>query len=494
MKILSNQIEQGLAVVAVGGALVRANALQDLSREVIHLKQLGCKAILFDLAKVQRMNMAGLAALIELVSRNHQTEFGFCALPPKPLAFLRKSGLDRGVRIFSSTAEAQSDPTFQRFLLSGVKTVLLCAGKGSRVAPLTGLVPKPLLDIAGRPTMHRIIDHLAQFGLRDIVLNPGHLGNQIIDYFRATPMPDAHITFANEGQWLDGQWQAAPIGSASTLRRLQDRNAAFDSDVVVLCADALIDLDIGEMMRAHRASGAAATIAALRVPREDTRKYGIIEVGRDHEVTRFVEKPSPSVTDSTLANSGIYIFKPQVFDLLSQAEGLDIAYDLLPTIMSMGQKIHVYAKEFSWVDIGCGRDYAQAVQKSLSGQVCSMAPMGREILPYVWAMPDAQVSRRAKITGPCHIGSGARIAAGAELNGFCTVGAGAVVEERTYLRDCLVMPDTRVAAGAWAKNMILNATWAVDHRYADGSVQNSSAYEHVGPIENRLLLNFKKSA
>ena len=494
MSIERNQIEHGLSVVKLSGSLVRTRALRDLTRQVEQLRAEGCRGILFDLSRIKRVNMTGLASLIELVARNPKTDFGFCEVPPKTMSFLHKSGLDRGLHFFASLEEAQKNPHFQSHMLSGVRVVLLCAGKGSRVAPLTDLTPKPLLDMAGRPTMHRIIDHLGQFGLHDILLNPGHLGHQIIDYFRSAPTPDARITFVNEGQWSESQWQSAPIGSASTLRRIQDRNAAFHDDVVVLCADALIDLDMAEMMQAHRRSGAAATIAALTVPETETHKYGIIEANPDQMVTRFIEKPAQGETSSQLANSGIYIFKPEVFDLIGEAEGLDIACDLLPAIMAGGQKIHVYDKPFSWVDIGCGRDYAVAVRKCLAGEIPSAEPVGQEIRPNVWAMPDAKVSRRAEISGPCHIGAGARIEAGAKLSGTCSVGAGAVIEGRTHLRNSMVMPDTWVKAGALADSMILHATWAVNHRFADGSAQNCAAYEHVEALDTGVPLTIRKSA
>lgn len=487
MLIDTEFLENGLAVMKLTGRLVRTSALLNLSEMIVKLQGQGRRGLLLDLSKVHKINMAGTAALVELVARNPKADLALCAVPRNTLEFLRKSGLDRGLQIFPSVQDACQHPDFRAHTLVGTPAVILCAGKGSRVAPLTEVSPKPMLDVAGRSTLHRIIDHMASFGLRDVLLNPGHLGHEIIDYFRANAQPDLRITYVNEGHWRDGDWQSAPIGSASTLKRMQDQNAAFDSDFIVLCGDALIDIDLSEMMREHKASGADATIAALTVPESEVHKYGIIEATSTQTVTRFVEKPEPGVTDSRLANSGIYIFKPSVLELLSNEEGLDIACDLLPSIMTSVGKIHVYNSPFAWVDIGCGRDYARAVGKCLAGETPFAAPLGQEIRPGVWAMPNAYVSPRAEITGPCHIGAHARVEAGAKLTGTCSIGAGATIEGKTLLRDCIVMPETCVEQGTWAQDMIVHPQWAVDHTRADGSPQERGALKGISSTKSAKL-------
>lgn len=480
-------LDNGLAVVALSGRLGYASALRNLTEIVADLEARGRRGILLDHGKVSRVSMAGLGALIELVARHPQIDFGCCALPGTMQAALKKSGLDRGLHLYDSVEAACEDPRFRVRSLRGVRAVLLCAGKGSRVAPLTEVVPKPMLDVAGRPALQHIMDHLGRFGVREVILNPGHLGPQIIDHIRANPDPDRGVFFAKEGRGGARNWQSDPIGSASTLRRLHRDHAAFSEDVIVLCGDALIDLDMTQMMRAHRRCGADVTIAALPVPAEEVHKYGMIETGPEGVVHRFVEKPGPGVTDSRLANTGIYIFRPEVFDLLPDTTGLDIACDLLPAVMRAGGTVQVHAAPFSWIDIGCGRDYARAVQLALSGAVPGLVPTGREIRPGVWAAEGAEVSSRARITGPCHIGAGARVAAGATLEGVCSIGAGAVIEARSLLRDSIVMPQTRVGPGAWAEGMILHGDWAVAHARADGTAQSRLPLDGVSPAGDAVI-------
>ena len=474
-KILGN----GLALINLSGDLKRASALNTLSEATTRLNQRGKRAILLNFEKIRRINMAGLAGLVEFIARHRKTDIALCALPNRQMAFLRQSGLDRGLMVFASVEAACANPSFKQHSLAGVRAVILCAGTGSRVAPLSNVTPKPMLDIAGRPALHRIMDHLSQFGLRDVLLNPGHLGYQIIEKTRDSKPCDTQVTFVNEGRWDHGQWTCQPIGSASTLLRMQNELAAFDSDFFVLCGDALIDLDLSEMMRQHRESGADATIAAQKVPEHAVQKYGIMETGPQNSVMRFFEKPNPDVTESRLANTGIYIFKPEVLPMLPPGTGSDIAGELLPKILENGGRIHAYDKAFSWIDIGCGRDYAEANTKVLRKELSFASPIGTQIREGVWAMPDARVSPDARITGPCHIGPGAVIEAGAQLEGVCSIGHNAHVASGSVLRNCIVMPQTYVAPGAWAENMILHADWAIEHTRADGTPQAKTPLENV---------------
>lgn len=485
MMLLTTQlVDDGLAIIAVSQDLVHASAVKPLADTCESLSESGRRGILIDMSRVRRMNMSGLASVVELVSRHPKWDIGLCAVPKHISQMVSQSGLDRGLSIFADVDSARRAPAFLGRSLSGTRTVLLCAGRGSRVAPMTDITPKPMLDIAGQPVLHRIMDHLAGFGLRDILFNPGHLGDQVIDYFQATIWPDTRIQFANEGQFEDGVWTAAPIGSASALKRMQVTSAAFRSDFVVMCGDALVDLDLAEMMRRHRETGAAVTIAAQTVAADQTRKYGMIETAPAGQITRFVEKPKPGTTDSRLANTGIYIMKPEILGLIPNAPDLDIATHLLPAVLAARLPMRVYDQPFAWVDIGCGRDYAEATSRCLAGDLPFAPPTGKEVRPGVWAAASARVSNQARIEGPCHIGQGAVVAPGATLRGACAIGAGAEVAGNSVLQDCIVMPDTRVGSGTWGKGLILHGDWAVNQAWADGRKTLHPPLDHVETLRS----------
>jgi mannose-1-phosphate guanylyltransferase len=477
-------VDDGIAVINVSGSFTKASVVHNFAKIVDNLCAEGRRGIILDLSKVRRMNMAGLAALVELAARRSNWDLGFCALPERQAKFLQKSGLDRGLLIFPSVDAACKTATFQTHTLAGTRTVLLCAATDMNVAPLTDIFPKPMLDVVGKPILHRIIDRLNVFGLNDILLNPGHLGDQIVDYFRNVQIPGNRMTYVNEGIWNDTTWKAKPIGCASTLKRMHDNNAAFDSDFVVLGGAALNDVDLAKMMREHRLSGADATIATCAVPDSEIHKYATVKMGQDQAITRLFEQTDNEISKKRRVNTGIYIFKPAVLSLLSHDQGLDIVRDLLPAILAAGGKIHSHNHQSSWIDIGCGKDYAQAIVNTLQGDLPFIKPMGDEIRPRVWAMPGAKVSPNAQILGPCHIGSGAQIKANACIKGVCSIGSGAVVEGGTVLENCMVMPNTHVQSGAWATSMILEGRWAVDHTRANGRMQNCNPIDYVTALQD----------
>lgn len=484
MLLTTQLVDDGLAIVSVSRDLVHASSLRKLTEACENLNQRGRRGILIDMARVRRMNMSGLAAVVELVARHPKWDIGLCALPAKIARMVSQSGLDRGLPIFPDVETACKAPEFRGRSLCGTRAVLLCADRGRRAAPLTDVTPTPMLDVVGRPILHRIMDHLAGFGLRDVILNPGHHGDQVVEYVRAHAWPDHRIQFANEGSFHQGQWRGDPIGTASTLKRLQVTSSAFSSDLVVLCGDALVDIDMAEMMRQHRQSGAAVTIAVQSIAPEQGHGYGVIETSVGGRITGFAEKPRLGLAENQLVNTGIYIMKPEVLDLVSDSIGLDIATDLLPAVMAARMNMQVFSRPFQWIDIGCSQDYARATALCLSGELPFARPLGLEIRPNVWALPGAEVAADARIDGPCHIGANAVISAKAHLSGGCVIGAGAEVEGKTLLKDCIVLPETRVCEGAWSDHKILSGAWAMDRNQAFNPVLDNSIGDHVTPRQD----------
>ena len=442
-------------------------------------------AHLVDLSGVRRTNVSGLAALLEFQSAaNANGAIAFYGARPKITKAIAKMDLAALLSLYETQEAALDAPEFRAQRLRGVKSVLLVAGAGSRMAPMSNETPKPLLDLLGQPVISHLLTHLERFGLRDFLLNPGHLGPQFHAQFQTTAKRS--FQFLNEGQYCEGRWQAAPLGSAGTLLALQERCAAFDADFFVFCGDAVSNINLAEMMAQHRASGAAMTIAAKTVAQEEVQKYGIIEADAQRRVRRFVEKPAPGATASRLASTGIYVINPRALarlKVLRQQSGmLDIAQHLVPEILRGGGRVDVYDADFDWVDIGCGKDYFVAISKGLRGLVPNVSPKGQEIRRNVWVAAGAELSARAVVVGPCYIGPGARIMAGAKLEGPCVIGAGAVVAPRALVQRSIIMPNTIVQERCWVSDMVAAGTWAFDHRFADGGKVCCEAMEGVTPI------------
>ncbi|MFY0617614.1 sugar phosphate nucleotidyltransferase [Shimia sp.] len=440
----------------------------------------GRGALLVDLSAVRRITRSGLAALVEFQSEMpREVVLGFFGARKTVRREFDRCAVSRLLDLFETREQALKTPAFRAKRLSGVKAVLLVAGTGSRMAPMSHQTPKPLLDLLGRPVLDHVMAHLSQFGIRDFILNPGHLGPQFHAHIQSSA--SRSVQFLNEGRYVGSDWHAEPMGSASTLLALQTRRMAFDDDFVVLCGDAVSDVDLADMMDTHRRTGAEVTIAVQQVAPEDVQKYGIIETDASGRITGFVEKPTPEAALSHLASTGIYIVNPRALQRLSGGMGQDIAMHLMPAVLAAGGHMQVYDANFSWVDMGCGRDFYRATSRGLRGLIPGVEPCGREIRRHVWAAAGAQVSPRAVIVGPCFIGADAVVEAGAKLEGPTAIGAGAYVDARTLVRRAIVMPKTAVRAGTWVDEMIVAGTWAIDHRTANGDVRCQIPLDGVLP-------------
>ncbi len=427
----------------------------------------GRSALLVDLSAVRRITRSGLAALVEFQSEApRQLAIGFFGAGRAVQREFERCALATLLTLFATRQQALDAAPFRARRLAGVKAVLLVAGAGSRMAPMSRDTPKPLLDVLGRTVLDRLMGHLMRFGIRDFVLNPGHLAPQFHRQVRSSALRS--VQFLNEGAFAGATWQAAPLGSASTLLKLQHQCAAFPEDFLVFCGDALTDVDLSDLMTVHRESGAEVTLVTQTVPADQVHKYGIIDADPRGRVRRFVEKPAPPAASPRLASTGIYVMHPRALARLNGGAGLDIARDLLPAILAAGGHVQVYDTPCTWVDMGCGRDYFAALSRGLRGLIPDVTPVGQEVRRHVWLAPGAHLSPRAVVVGPCYLGPDATVDAGAKLEGPCVIGAGARISSRTLIRRSVIWPQTTVAPGSWVDDMIAAPGWAVEHRLADG--------------------------
>jgi mannose-1-phosphate guanylyltransferase len=198
-----------------------------------------------------------------------------------------------------------------------MKAMILAAGKGTRVRPITYTIPKPMIPILQKPVMEFLLELLRQHGFNEIMVNVSHLANEIESYFRDGQRFGVQIAYSFEGRIEpDGQLVGEAIGSAGGMRRIQDFSPFFDGTFVVLCGDALIDLDLTKAVQWHREKGSIATVVMKTVPREEVSSYGVVVTDEEGRIKTFQEKPKVDEALSNCINTGIYIFEPEVLDYI----------------------------------------------------------------------------------------------------------------------------------------------------------------------------------
>ena len=217
--------------------------------------------------------------------------------------------------------------------------VVLVGGFGTRLRPLTLTVPKPLLPVAHRPMLERLLASLAAGGVTDAVLALGFNPQPFLDAFPGDRCGSVRLRYAVEDSPLD---TAGAIGFAA-------RAAGVTGTFVVANGDILTGLAVASLVAFHRRSGAEATISL--VPVDDPSQYGIVETAPDGRVLRFVEKPAPGATDSRHASAGTYVMEPSCLARMPGDAPLSIERAVFPGIVADGG-LYAMATDDYWVDAG----------------------------------------------------------------------------------------------------------------------------------------------
>jgi NDP-sugar pyrophosphorylase family protein len=221
-----------------------------------------------------------------------------------------------------------------------VKTVVLAGGRGTRLAPYTSVLPKPLLPIGDRAILEIVVEQLRDAGFTDITLSVGHLAHLIRAVFDHSPSRGVSIAYVHEDR---------PLGTAAPLRLVD----GLDETFLVLNGDVLTTLDLRALVGFHRECGFELTIASHE--RKTRFDYGVIEADVSGRVRAFSEKPEVM----SLVSMGIYVMEPEVLDVIPDGQPFDFP-DLVHALVGAGRSVGVYPYTGYWRDLGRHEDYEAA--------------------------------------------------------------------------------------------------------------------------------------
>ncbi len=345
------------------------------------------------------------------------------------------------------------------------KALILAAGQGTRVRPLTKHTPKPMVPILGKPVMEYLIDHLALYGVKEIMVNVAFMHWKIENYFGDGRRFGVELGYSYEGVRENGEVVCKPVGSAGGMRKIQDFGGFFDDTFIVLCGDAIVDLDIKAALFEHKTKGAIASVITLDVPREETKNYGIVVTDDSGRVTSFQEKPKPEDAKSTAASTGIYIFEPEVLDLIPSDTEFDIGSQLFPLLVEKGLPFFAQKRFFNWIDIGRVSDYYSVLMRVLRGEVAQMDMPGKEVAPGVWVGLNTSIAwDSVQIVGPVYIGSGVKIEPGCSVIGPAWVGHGSHLRHGAKVIRSVLFEYTRLGEDMVFDEMIASPQYCVDRK------------------------------
>ena len=357
-----------------------------------------------------------------------------------------------------------------------MKAMILAAGKGTRVRPITYTTPKPMIPILQKPVMEFLLELLRQHGFDQIMVNVSHLAEEIESYFRDGQRFGVEIGYSFEGSIDDnGKLVGKAIGSAGGMRKIQDFKTFFDDTFIVLCGDALIDLDLTAAVKWHREKGSIATIITKSVPPDEVSSYGIVVTDDDGRVKEFQEKPAVEEAKSTNISTGIYIFEPEIFEHIPSNVEYDIGGDLFPKLVEIGAPFYAKAMDFEWVDIGKVPDYWRAIRGVLSGEIKNVQIPGNQVKEGIYTGLNVAVNwDKVDITGPVYIGAMTKIEDGAKIVGPVYIGPSCCVCSGATVENSVIFEYSRLGPGVMLVDKLVYGRYCVDKTGASIDVQAAS--------------------
>ena len=309
-----------------------------------------------------------------------------------------------------------------------MKAMVLAAGLGTRLRPLTYEITKPMVPVLDRPVMAHILDLLGRHGFEEVIANLHYFPDSIKDYF---------------GDRISYRVEEELLGTAGGVRACADFFG--DEPFLVISGDALTDIDLRALAARHEAAGGIATLAVKQVA--DTREYGVVLHDQNGRITGFQEKPAPEEALSDLGNCGIYVFSPEIFDYFPERPFADWAQDVFPALLENDVPFHIHEIGEYWNDVGSLTELRQGTFDALGGEL-HLEMEGELLAPGLTVVGGAPVRSDAIVEGPAWIGAGVKIGAEVRLTGPIVLGDGASIGDRAQLRSSIVFPGTEIGDDA----------------------------------------------
>lgn len=319
-----------------------------------------------------------------------------------------------------------------------MRAMVLAAGLGTRLRPITYGMPKPMVPVVNRPVMEHILRLLARHGFTETIANLHWFPETIESHFGDGSDFGIELSYSREERLL---------GTSGGVR-----NAAefLGDSLLVISGDALTDIDLAAMREFHESHDGIATLATKRV--RDTSQFGVAITGADGRIQGFQEKPDPAEALSDLANCGIYMFRSEIFDFFpapgaSKAAGenepdgfADWAMDVFPALLEADVPFYSHEIEAYWNDIGNLDELRDGSLDALYGKV--ELDLKGEVVGGV--RTGTPVEEEGELKGPVLLGDGCEIGDDVRVDGPSVIGDGAMIGAGSRLREVIVLPGAEI--------------------------------------------------
>lgn len=304
--------------------------------------------------------------------------------------------------------------------------MIMAAGAGTRLIPLTAKIPKPMVPVLNIPIIELILRHLQKCGINDVIANT---------HYCAETIHKAYGDKNSLGINFEYVYEDALSGTAGGVKKCEHFFDAGETFVVV-SGDALTNVDIQSLYEKHKKAGALASMALKEVPLEEVEHFGVVVTDENSRIVEFQEKPQPEKAKSTLVNTGIYVFEKEIFDYIPANAFYDFAKNVFPAIMNddrvfCGFKINDY-----WNDIGTISQYKLSSLELLKRKTGFQMPYKKSELG--WIADSCKIPNDITIESKILVGEGSVIEAGVIFNGGNIIGKNSIIKSDARIKDCII--------------------------------------------------------
>lgn len=341
--------------------------------------------------------------------------------------------------------KALAFPWSKIYILGGgkMKAMIMAAGVGSRLMPMTTNIPKPMIPVLNKPLMENTIKLLQEHDIIEIIANLHYKAEVIKEYFKEGSDFGVQMEYSSEEVLL---------GTAGGVKK-----CAFflDDTFVIVSGDALTDVDLSSLLKEHKRKGALATIALKEV--EEVEHFGVVITDEDGKIKRFQEKPRAAEALSKDANTGIYIFEPEIFKYIPNRQFYDFGKQVFPHLVKIGAPFYGVKINQYWCDVGNINTYRQVHTDILKQKVRAIKTGGRILEntegATVFTGDDITIGKNVKWDGNVVIGKGCYIADNVYINDsviwdYTYIGENSVINGAIIGENCRVGNSVHINSGA----------------------------------------------
>jgi NDP-sugar pyrophosphorylase family protein len=317
------------------------------------------------------------------------------------------------------------------------QALILAGGKAQGLRPLTIHTPKPLIPVVNRPFLFYQLELFKRAAITDLTMSVNFPPGRIEETFGNAAHHGVNLRYDQEPQ---------PLGTAGAYKKLIGEKPAL---TVVLNGDILTNLNLRDVLAAHRELQAAVTIVTY--PVENPSQYGLVVSDEDHRVRQFIEKPRADQLKPELGkhiNAGVYVLEPHIAERIPTGTKYEFESQLFPALIEAGEPVYALPWDGYWRDLGTPQRYLQAHQDLLAGKVKKVT-LERPAFP-TWA-GEGETPRldKASILDPT-----VTLKAGVEIINS-VIGANCLIEEKARIENCVIWSSARIGAQANLRNSFI---------------------------------------